>query len=92
MGCIRETELKKGGVRYQAEVRLKGMPKALTAVFDRKNDAKAWISKTEADIRCGRHQLYSEGKRHTFSEAVERYFKEQTVEASKTLGSIMLNF
>jgi hypothetical protein len=62
MGYIRETELKKGGVRYQAEVRLKGMPKALTAVFDRKNDAKAWISKTEADIRCGRHQLYSEGK------------------------------
>ena len=26
MGYIRETELKKGGVRYQAEVRLKGMP------------------------------------------------------------------
>ena len=58
MGYIRETKLKKGGSRYQAEVRLKGMPKALTAVFDRKNDAKAWISKTEADIRCGRHQLY----------------------------------
>ena len=38
MGYIRETELKKGGVRYQAEVRLKGMPKALTAVFDRKMD------------------------------------------------------
>ncbi len=27
------------------------MPKALTVVFDRKTDAKAWISKTEADIR-----------------------------------------
>lgn len=68
MGYIRETKLKKGGSRYQAEVRLKGVPKALTAVFDRKTDAKAWISKIEADIRCGRHQLYSEGKRHAFLE------------------------
>lgn len=100
MGYIRETELKKGGVRYQAEVRLKGMPKALTAVFDRKNDAKAWISKTEADIRCGRHHLYSDGKRRTFSEAVERYFKEQTVSVVKKghllwwkqeLGSLFLH-
>lgn len=100
MGYIRETPLKKGGARYQAEVRLKGMPKALTAVFGRKNDAKAWISKTEADIRCGRHQLYSEGKHHTFSEAVERYFKEQTVSVIKSghllwqkkeLGSLFLH-
>jgi hypothetical protein len=36
MGYIAEAP-KKGGVRSQAEVRLKGIPKALTAVFDRKN-------------------------------------------------------
>ena len=82
MGYIRETKLKKGNVRYQAEVRLKGHP-TLTAIFDRKTDAKTWISKFEADIRCGRHQLYSEGKRHPFKEAVERYFKEQTVSVVK---------
>ena len=52
-------------------------------MFDRKTDAKTWIQKVEADIRCGRHQLYSEGKRHTFKEAVERYFKEQTVSVVK---------
>ncbi len=52
MGCIRETKLKKGNVRYQAEVRLKGHP-TLTAIFDRKTDAKTWISKVEADIRYG---------------------------------------
>lgn len=82
MGYIRETKLKKGGVRYQAEVRLKGHP-TLTAAFDRKTNAKTWISKVETDIRCGRHQLYSEGKHHTFSEAVERYFKEQAVSVVK---------
>ena len=58
MGYIRETNLKKGGVRYQAEVRLKGMPKALTAVFDRKNDAKAWISKAEIVIKLFSFYLF----------------------------------
>lgn len=82
MGRIRERKLKNGGFRYQAEVRLKGHP-CLTAMFDRKTDAKNWIQKVEADIRCGRHQLYSEGKRHTLKEAIERYFKEQTVSVVK---------
>jgi integrase len=82
MGFIRERKIKNGGVRYQAEVRLKGHPMQ-TAVFDRRTDAKTWISKVEADIRCGRHQLYAEGRRHTFAEAVERYCREQTVSVVK---------
>lgn len=82
MGHIRERELKRGGVRYQAEIRLKGHP-TLTAMFDRRTDAKNWIQKVEADIRCGRHQLYSESKRHVFKEAVERYFKEQPLSVVK---------
>ncbi len=99
MGFIRERKVKSGGVRYQAEIRLKGHP-MLTAAFDRKSDAKAWVQKTEADIRCGRHQLYSESKRHTFEEAVERYFNEQTVSIvkrghllwwKKELGSLFLH-
>jgi integrase len=80
MGYIREP--KKPGQRWQAEVRLKGHP-TLTATFDRKTDAKAWIQKVEADIRCGRNQLYSESRRHTFAEAVERFFKEKTVSVVK---------
>jgi integrase len=82
MGHIRERPLKKGGIRYQAEVRLKGHP-TLTASFDRKTDAKNWIQKMEADVRCGRHQLYSESRRHTFNEAVSRYLHEQTVSQAK---------
>lgn len=82
MGYIRETKLKKGGVRYQAEVRLKGHP-TLTATFDRRTDAKAWVQKVESDIRSGRHHLYGEGRRHTFGEAVDRYFKEQIVSVVK---------
>lgn len=82
MGHIREITLKKGGTRFQADINLNGHPR-LTAVFDRKTDAKAWIQKTEADIRCGRHQLYAEGRRHTFADAVERYCKEQPISIAK---------
>ena len=82
MGFIRERKLKEGGVRFQAEIRLKGHP-TLTATFDRKTDAKTWIQKIESDIRCGRHQLYSESKRHTFKEAVERYLKENKISQAK---------
>ena len=80
MGYIRDP-IKPGG-RYQAEVRLKGHP-TLSATFDRKTDAKAWIQKVEADIRCGRHQLYSEAKQHTFGEAVKKYLKEQPISIAK---------
>jgi hypothetical protein len=82
MGYIRERKLKDGGVRDQAEIRLKGHP-TRAAVFDRKTDAKNWIQKVEADIRCGRHQAYSPGKKHTFKESVDRYFKEQSVSVVK---------
>jgi len=76
MGYIRQRDIKDGSTRYQAEVRLKGH-KTLTATFNRKTDAKQWIQKVETDIRCGRHQLYSESKRHTLKEAIERYFREE---------------
>jgi hypothetical protein len=82
MGFIRERKIKGGSLRYQAEVRLKGYPMR-TAVFNRKNDAKTWIAKIEADIRCGRQQLYAEGRKHTFTEAVERYQKEQSLSLVK---------
>ena len=82
MGSVRTRELKEGGTRYQAEVRLKGHP-TLTATFDRKTDAKNWVQKVEADIRAGRHQLYTESKKHTFKKAVERYLQEITVPQAK---------
>lgn len=83
MGYIRERKLKNGSTRFQAEIRLKGISKSVTAVFDRKTDAKAWIQKIEADIRCGRQQAYSSGKKRTFKEAVDRYFKEQSISVVK---------
>lgn len=82
MGFIRTRPLKNGGTRYQAEIRLKNHP-IITATFDRKTDAKNWIKKAEADIRCGRHQLYSQSRRYTFKEAVNRYIQEQCISQAK---------
>lgn len=82
MGHIRKRTRKDGNASFQAEIRLKGHPN-LIATFDRRTDAKNWIHKVEADIRCGRHQLYWEATRHTLEEAIERYFKEQTISVVK---------
>ncbi|NGX26160.1 MAG: Tyrosine recombinase XerC [Chlamydiae bacterium] len=82
MGYIRQRNIKDGTTRFQAEIRLKGH-KTITATFNRKTDAKNWIQKVESEIRCGRHQLYSDSKRRTLKEAIERYFKEQTVSVVK---------
>ena len=48
--------LRRVGIRYQAEICLKGHPRR-AAMFDRKTDAKIWIQKEEANIRCDRQQL-----------------------------------
>ncbi|QLH36821.1 MAG: hypothetical protein HWD61_12330 [Parachlamydiaceae bacterium] len=61
MRYIRERKLKDGGVRYQAEIRLKGHSAGI-AVFDRKTDAKNWVQKEEVGIRCRRQQTYLPGK------------------------------
>jgi len=81
MSSIRERPLKNGGCRYQAEIRLKG--RTITATFDRKTDAKNWMQKTEADIRCGYHQPHLHEKKHTFREAAERYSKEHPISIAK---------
>lgn len=82
MGYIRKKNLKGGGDRYYAEVQLRGYPR-LTATFNRKSDAKQWIQKTETELRCGRNQLIPEGNRHTFNDAVQRYFQEQDLSVIK---------
>ncbi len=82
MGHIRTKKLKNGSESHYAEVQLKGYPR-LTATFNRKSDAKLWIQKTESELRCGRNQLVPESRKHTFKEAVQRYFKEQSVSVVK---------
>lgn len=59
---------------YRVKIRLKGHP-AQTATFDRLTDARKWAQQTEAAIREGRYFKTTEAKRHTLSEAINRYIK-----------------
>ena len=59
-----------GATTYRVKVRIKGFPPE-TATFERLNDAKTWASKTETDIKAGRH--FGQSKRHTFDDLVDEY-------------------
>ncbi|MDP2833820.1 MAG: site-specific integrase [Pseudomonadota bacterium] len=58
------------GTSYRVKVRLTGYPPE-TATFERLTDAKAWASKTESDMKAGRH--FGQSKRHNFAELADEY-------------------
>ncbi len=58
------------GTSYRVKVRLQGFAPE-TATFERLTDAKAWASKTESDMKAGRH--FGASKRHTFGELADEY-------------------
>lgn len=62
--------IRKRGDKYHVQVRLKGY-KPETASFERLSDAKEWASKTETEIRSGKH--FGQSKRHTFNDLFEEY-------------------
>ncbi len=69
MGTLRQ----RGG-RWHAQIRLRGfLPQ--TASFQRKTDAKTWISDTESALRAGRHFPAAESRRRTLAELAERYLE-----------------
>jgi len=65
----------KTGVRYVAQVRLKGHPPQSRA-FERKTDARDWAQETEANLRSGRTAGLTGRQRHTFAELVKKYVEE----------------
>lgn len=74
MASIEKRQLNPEEVSYRVKIRLKGTP-TQTATFKRLTDAKRWAQQTEAAIREGRFFKVAEAKRHTLSEAIERYLK-----------------
>jgi integrase len=75
MASIEERTTNDGKNRYRVLVRLKGHP-SQSATFERLTDARKWASKTETDIREGRYFKYSEAKRRTIAEMIDRYLRE----------------
>src|ERR1035438_5356020 len=70
MATIEKRTTDTGTTTYRVKVRIKGFPPE-TASFNRLTDAKTWASKTESDIKAGRH--FGQSKRHTFNELADEY-------------------
>ncbi|MDP2786238.1 MAG: site-specific integrase [Sulfurimicrobium sp.] len=70
MATIQKRAGRDGKTSYRVQVRLKGFEPE-TASFERLTDAKEWATKTEADMRAGRH--FGQSKRHTFNELADEY-------------------
>lgn len=70
MATIQKRAGRDGKTSYRVQVRLKGFEPE-TASFERSTDAKEWATKTEADMRAGRH--FGQSKRHTFNDLADEY-------------------
>ena len=75
MAAIQRRAGRDGKTSYRVQVRIKGFAPE-TASFERLTDAKAWASKTESDIKAGRH--FGQSKRHTFNELADEYLVHAT--------------
>lgn len=72
MAAIEKRTTQNGKITYRVKIRLKGYP-AQTASFNRLTDAKKWVASTESALRENRHFKTAESKRHTFSDAIDKY-------------------
>ncbi|MFT5275443.1 MAG: hypothetical protein ACI9J2_001979, partial [Saprospiraceae bacterium] len=72
MASIRKIRTKAGKANYHVEIRLKGFPPQ-RASFSRITDAKRWAQDTESAIRESRYFKTTEARKHTLTNAIERY-------------------
>ncbi len=70
MANIQKRIGKDGATSYRVQIRLKGFPPESVS-FDRLTDAKEWASKTESNMKAGRH--FGASKRHTFNDLADEY-------------------
>lgn len=81
MASIRKRTNNNGSTSYRVEIRLKGFP-AQRVTFHRLTDAKKWAQQTEAAIREGRYFKTTQARKHSLSDAIDRY-KESVLPTKK---------
>ncbi len=72
MATIRPRKTKSGATRYHVQIRVRGLP-PISATFDRLTDARTWSAKIESEMRLSSRVPQLEARRHTLTEAIERY-------------------
>lgn len=76
MASIEKRISENGNISYRVKIRLKGHP-VETATFEKKTDANKWVQDTESAIREGRHFKTAQAKRHTLSDLIDDYIKNE---------------
>jgi integrase len=72
-----------GTISYRAQVRVKGRP-AKSETFPNRKEAENWATGLESAIRENRHHPHLAGGKKTFADAVDRYYKSVTNDATDT--------
>jgi integrase len=72
MGTIETRRTRDGMTHYRAKLRVQGFP-TQSRTFERKADAKAWLSTTSAALLEGRLPRIGSDRSHTVAELIERY-------------------
>lgn len=97
MGSVQKRKTKGGKFYFTAKVRRRGHPQ-LFATFQRLTDARAWVDQQEVKIRQGIHIDHVEARKHTLSEAIEKYLQTKPPRSrvfhlkrwNEELGSLLL--
>ena len=76
MGGILKRKNSKGKVTYMARIRRLGHPDK-TATFGRRSHAEAWIHQEEIKVRQGTYLQDIEARKHTLTEAITRFIREE---------------
>ncbi len=75
------TITKRGKHQWQAKIRRKGLPRALTGTFATEKEAAAWATEVEAQLNKGQHTLVfasKEASKMTLAEALKKYLTQKT--------------
>ncbi|MBX7149424.1 site-specific integrase [bacterium] len=84
MATIENRITSDGKKSFRVKIRLRGYP-IQSATFERLTDARKWVQQTESAIREGRHFKTSEAKRHTLSEMIDRYIRDELPKKPRSL-------
>ena len=90
MATFETRRTKKGKTTIRAKVRVKGYT-FQTATFDKLTDAKTWAYGLEADMRKGKHIKYTESSKHTLSELIDKYIKEELPNRNSDQDKFMMH-
>lgn len=76
MATFERRKGRNGNSTIRVKIRCKGIRREISESFPNMTLAKSWAQQTEADIKAGRFLKTIEARKHTVSEAIDRYLRD----------------